>query len=182
MCCCGKDWRASWLGVCFPALWGKQQKPGFTEQTSTMKGSMCAVLFSPPLSAPPVLKSLIASHFASFYPSPLPLQVSPSCLFLQWQVELGPGVGDQRARPLCVSEHVHEAWGRSRTPGRMAHTVCFDGKTQSGDSTHLCILPALVSHRAERAVWKKKKNLCCKYLHALSNYLDHFVCSFQNKN
>lgn len=28
---------------------GKQQKPGFTEQMSTMKGSMCAPLRSPPV-------------------------------------------------------------------------------------------------------------------------------------
>ena len=31
------------------ALWGKQQKPGFTEQTSTGKGSMCA---APPPTSP----------------------------------------------------------------------------------------------------------------------------------
>lgn len=28
---------------------GKQQKPGFTEQMSTMKGSMCAPFLSPPV-------------------------------------------------------------------------------------------------------------------------------------
>lgn len=43
--------------------WGKQQKPRFTEQTSTMKGSMCAALLSPPLCAPPELKSLRTPYF-----------------------------------------------------------------------------------------------------------------------
>lgn len=41
---------------------GKQQKPGFTEQTSTMKGSMCEVLISPPSSAPPELKTRSPRH------------------------------------------------------------------------------------------------------------------------
>lgn len=82
--------------------------------------------------------------------SPLPSSVSPelwippppraSRLWWEWQAKLCLSAGDQRAHPFCLCKCVHAS---ARVPGaREAHSVYSDGKIQSVDSTHLCILPS----------------------------------------
>lgn len=92
---------------------GKQQKAGFTEQMSTMKGSMCAPLPSPPLLSPPLpsptspeLSDLSPHRYfpPSIHPSP-PLPSTPP------------------PPPTCISsvmgmtsKVVPECWGPEGTP------------------------------------------------------------------
>lgn len=135
LCVVVADWRASWLGVCAPALKGKQQKPGFTEQTSTTQGSVCAP--SPPKPASPELKSLSPMLPRSIFPFITP----HCCLWLEWNAKLCPGAGEQRARPFCLCERVHGG-AHVCCEGKKAHNVYSDGKLQYVDSTHLFTLSA----------------------------------------
>lgn len=87
-------------------LGGKQQKAGFTEQMSTMKGSMCAPFLSPPV-ASLTWASHLSPHrlFPSFIhlplPNPPPHTPTPSCISSVLEM---------------TSEVVPECWGPEGTP------------------------------------------------------------------
>ena len=96
---------------------------------------MCAALLSPPMSAPPELQSLSPHHSlppSIHLPPPIPV-LSVTAV----TSEVVPGRwGPEGTPPPC-------AFVRACVPGgRKAHTVYSDGKIQSVDSTHLCILSA----------------------------------------
>lgn len=83
-------------------------------------------------------------HLSSNLSSPsLPHLLPPSSVLSVTAVtsEVVPGFWGPEGTPLlCVRAC---ACGRTRAPGgRKAHTVYSDGKIQSVDSAHLCILPA----------------------------------------
>lgn len=58
---------------------------------------------SPPLCAPPELKSLRTPYF----PLSIFSHLSAPCQWLRWQATLCPGAGDRRVTPLLCVRHVH---------------------------------------------------------------------------
>lgn len=92
---------------------GKQQKAGFTEQMSTMKGSMCAPLPSPPLLSPP-LPSRRQPHL-SFR---ICLPIATSLLLSTPPLPPAPPPPPTCISPVMgmTSKVVPECWGPEGTP------------------------------------------------------------------